>query len=164
MGLSKKMIAVVVATASILASLFYFYLLPAAKTVYVDVKEYETQVAYRDDYTNFTTPLSKDVIDDVCTKLNIQRGSKNCLPGAVVYGPDFFDEIKAYFNNLPEDKKTYEHVEQILGKYQIVCIKVNSKGEYSCDYDLRGDKRYRIAFFFYENGFYYRIMANKGGS
>jgi hypothetical protein len=164
MKLSKKTTTVLMFATLTAVSLIYFYVLPVVSTVYSDIKEYRTQTAYRDDYTNFTTPLSKEVVNDICAKLNIEETSKNCLPGAVVYGPDFFDEIKMYFNEFPAEKKTYESVGNILGTYLVLCDTKSSQGDFGCYYDLRGDKRYEILFLFDKNGFYYDVIANTGGS
>lgn len=147
-------------------ALVYFYVLPVVNVVYVEMKAYETRVAIRDDYTLYTTPLSESIVEDICLKLGIDQTSENCKKGITVYAPELFDEIKTYFNELPDEEKTYETVENILGEYLIACVPTTSDGHYSCDYDLHGDKKYPIAFFFNEDDFYFQIIANtsRGGS
>lgn len=145
-------------------AVFYIYVLPVAKTVRADIQEYETRIAIRDDYTLHTTPLDKSVIEDICQKLDIQTSSANCQPNAVVYAPDFFDEIKAYFRDLPDQDKTYTIVQDKLGNYLVFCNEPNPDGHYRCRYDLRGDNRYPVFFRFDKNNFYYEVIATIGGS
>lgn len=168
MRLSKKTIFILALTVLIFVSLIYFYVLPVATTVYSDIKRYETRTAYRDDYTNFTTPLSKDVVDDICAKLNIEKTSKNCLPGAVVYGPDFFDDIREYFQNISSQPSTDSIVREKLEEYEVACSSLIKTGNgfeyYECDYDLSSDGIYHIVFLFYKDGRIFRIMDNRGGS
>lgn len=127
---------------------------------------YATQRAYRSDYTLHTKPLSEEVIEEICTKLEIKDASEHCQPDAIVYAPDFFDEIKIYFNDLPEKEKTYENVENVLGEYFVNCEESDSDGYYRCKYDLLGDRKYLVFFYFDENDHYYQVIANTsiGGS
>lgn len=142
----------------------YVYVLPVAKIVRVDLQEYETRIAIRDDYTLHTTPLDKTVVEDICQKLGIQTSSANCQPNAVVYAPDFFDEIKAYFRGLPDQEKTYATVQSKLGNYLIFCGKPDPEGRYTCRYDIRGDNRYPFFFDFNKDDYYYEVIATIGGS
>lgn len=125
--------------------------------------EYNTQIAIREDYTLHTTPLRESVINDICLNLNIQASSENCQTNAIVYAPDFFDEIKAYFRDLPNQEKTYATVQEKLGDYLVFCGKPDPDGSYRCKYDLRGDNRYLIFFSYDENNFYYEVTAPVGG-
>lgn len=142
----------------------YIYVLPAAKIIRVDLQEYETHIAVRDDYTLHTTPLDKSVVEDICQKLDIQAFSANCQPNAVVYAPDFFDEIKTYFRNLPDQEKTYAIVQDTLGDYLVFCGMPDPEGRYTCRYDLRGDNRYPFFFDFNKDDQYYDVIATIGGS
>jgi hypothetical protein len=164
MKLSKKGMSVLGITLVVLVVLLLVYGLPIVTKVRADLKARETQVAYRNDYKLHTTPLSADVIDDICSKLNIQESSESCQPDAGVYAPDLFDEIKTYFNNLPDHDKTYDIVQEKLGVYLDYCGKPYPNGDYRCRYDIRGDYVYPIFFHFDKNGMYYRIIANIGGS
>jgi hypothetical protein len=151
-------------TLVIFVVILFAYVLPIVTKVRTDLKAYETRIAHRDNYKLHTTPLSRDVVDDICSKLTIEETNENCRPGAVVYTPDLFDEIKAYFENLPDQDKTYDVVQDKLGAYLDYCGKPYPDGDYRCRYDLRGDHVYPIFFHFDKNGMYYRITANTGGS
>jgi len=161
---SKKAVIILGIALVILVVALLVYVLPIVSRVRADLKAYETRVAHRDDYTLHTTPLETNVVEDICVKLGIQESSEHCQPNTVVYAPDLFDEIKTYFNNLPNKDKTYDTVQDYLGKYLTSCNKTTSNGHYRCKYDLRGDNIYTVAFYFDENDFYFRIIANVGGS
>jgi hypothetical protein len=161
---SKKTITILGIGLVILASLVYFYVLPIANEVYSGMKLYETHVAYRDDYKMHTTPLSQNVVDDLCLKLEVKATSENCESGVVVYAPELFDEIKTHFINLPDQDKTYNIVQNKLGSYLVECEQPDPDGDYRCRYDLQGDKIYPVFFYFDKDGFYWRIIANTGGS
>jgi len=164
MRLSKKMIAVLGIALVIFTSLIYFYILPIANKFHAGMKAYETRVAYRDNFRLHTTLLPEDVVNDICSKLEIKTSSENCKSGALVYAPELFDEIKLYFKNLPSQDKTYDIVQDKLGTYLVYCENPDPDGDYRCHYDIRGDEVYPIAFYFDKDGFYYRIIANIGGS
>ncbi len=166
MRLSKKTIGTLVITSMIVVFVLLtcFYILPIAKMVSRDMKQYETRIAYREDYKLHTTPLPKTVVEDVCLKLSIKNSSENCRSDAVIYAPEFFDEIKSHFNDLPDQSKTYGAVQDKLGVYLIRCEKPALDGNYRCTYDLRGDEIYPFFFYYDKEGFYYQIMANIGGS
>lgn len=165
MRLSKKTNVVLGIALVVFVFLICLYnIFPVANTVYTRVIVYKTSVAYRDNYKLHTTPLPKNVVDDLCLKLFIKDSSESCNPDAIVYAPDLFDEVKAYFNGLSDESKTYEAVQSILGTFLIHCGTPDLKGRYRCQYDLRGDKIYPIAFYFDKHNFYYQIMANTGGS
>jgi hypothetical protein len=93
MKLSKKAKLILGIALVVLGVLLFAYVLPIVAKVRADLKAYEAQVAYRKDYKLHTTPLSINVVNDICSKLNIEDTSENCRPGAVVYAPDLFDEI-----------------------------------------------------------------------
>jgi hypothetical protein len=160
--LSKRIIVIFVIILLIIAALVYVF--PIASTVYADMKAYETRVAYRNNYQLHTTPLSTETVNDLCSKLLVSESSEHCKPTAVVYAPDLFDEIKAYFRSLPDNHQNHKTVEVILGPYLTFCETPYPDGSYVCHYDIRGDRVYPIAFFFDKEGFYYRIIANIGGS
>ncbi len=105
MRLSKKVAIILGITLVVSVVLLYVYVLPVVNKVNADLNAYETHIAYRDDYKLHTTPLSKDVVDDICSKLEIKTSSENCKPDAVVYAPELFDEIKVYFKDLPNQIK-----------------------------------------------------------
>jgi hypothetical protein len=144
--------------------LLFYYVLPVVIKVRSDLKAYETSVAYRNNYKLHTTPLSDNVVEDICSKLDIKETSENCQPGAVVYAPELFDEIKTDFRNLSKQDKTYEFVQDKLGAYLDYCEKPHPNGHYRCNYDLRGDYVYPVWFLFDRDNRYYEIIAHIGGS
>lgn len=152
-------IALVISVAMLL-----IFMLPIISRVNTDLKAYETRVASRDDFRMHTTPLAKSVVEDICSQLGIRESSDHCQSGNMVYAPDFFGEVKAYFRNLPDRDKTRDIVQDKLGAYLEYCEEPATDGHYRCSYDLRGDKKYPIFFYFNNDGFYYRIIANTGGS
>jgi hypothetical protein len=164
MRLTKRTIIILGISILICGFLSYIYVLPIFNEINSDNNIYATHVADRNNYKLHTTPLSKSVVDDICSKLMIEKTSENCKDGAVVYMPDFYDDIKTYFWNLPSQDRTYHTVQDKLGAYLIECAKPNPNGHFRCRYDLRGDGVYSIAFYFDENDIYFEIMANIGGS
>jgi hypothetical protein len=141
-----------------------YILWPTASELYSDLTAYETRQATNSDYELHTTPLPLNVVEDICLQLEIESQNESCKPGAVVYAPELFDELKTYFRNLPNQDKTYTVVQNKLGIYLVNCDRTNSEGNFSCRYDLRGDGAYTVAFFFDKDGFYWQIIANVGGS
>ena len=160
----RKKLAFRAAAFAILTIVLYAYVWPVVSKVNADLKAYSTRQAISNDYTLHTTPLPQSVVDDLCLKFGIEASSEHCQPGAIVYGPDFYDEIKSYFRNLPREDRTYEVVQDKLGAYLLHCEKPHQDGGYRCTYDLRGDKVYRIGIYFDENDFYWQVQASTGGS
>lgn len=164
MKTNKKPALIIGTSLIILFFLSTCFILPMVNKISNDLKAYETRIAYRDNYKLHTTPLDKDVIEDVCLQLKIQALSEQCKPKAVVYAPDFFDDIKIYFNNLANQDKTYSVVQKHLGAYLILCEDPDPDGFYRCKYDLRGDGVYPIFFLYNKSSLYYEIIASTGGS
>lgn len=143
--------------------LLYFAVGPAVYKIYTLGKTNETEVAYRDNYKLHTTPLSQTVVDDLCVKLELKNTSEQCTPGAVVYAPELFDEVKTYFKHLPRQDKTYDVVQGKLSAYLVFCGHPDFEGYFRCRYDFRGDNKYPIFFYFDRQGFCREIIANTGG-
>jgi hypothetical protein len=161
----KKTLKIIkIGTGILLCSVVLYFIIPIAVDIYTSLQNYNKRIASRPDYTEITTPLPRDVIDDICSKFEIDPNDTRCLPGAVSYGPDFFEDMKSYFSGLPPQDQTFATVEQKLGPYLISCEKPNNEGKYSCTYDLRGDGIYRIGVFFTKDDFYYRVIASTGSS
>lgn len=120
------------------------------------------------DYTTKTTPLKADVVQDICKKLELSLQDKRCEPGVTVYAPEFFDDIKSYLHNLPDDKSNSEEVDKILGPYKFACDpptpSLNSGKPFRCLYDLRGDEIAIIGVYFNKNGTIDHVRASAGGS
>lgn len=129
------------------------------------VRQYKTE---REDYTRYSTPLSSDTVKDICSKLGLSEQDPRCNAESVVYAPEFFDDIKEYFKNMPEEKATQAEVDKTLGLYKMRCSQPtklsNGKIYYRCLYDLRGDEVSIISVYFHSNGTIDYIMANTGGS
>jgi hypothetical protein len=141
--------------------LFLFIVLP----LYLKALQYKQEKA---DYTKHSTPLEAEVVSDICTKLAISSQDKRCQQGAVVYAHEFFEDIKQYFRDLPDERSTKEEVDLVIGSYQLECeplIRESSGKEYfSCIYDLRGDWYARISIFYTKEGEIDYIMTSLGGS
>ena len=153
-----------ISVAILLCSVILYFIVPLAVHIYTTLQRYNERIASQSDYTKITTPLPRSIVDDICSKFEIDPNDTRCLPGAVSYGPDFFEDIKSYFKGLPRQDQTFATVEEKLGPYLISCEKPDNEGYYSCSYDLRGDGRYRIGVFFTKDNFYYRVIASTGSS
>ena len=73
----------------------FLYILPYIISFSIVIIESQIRNERAVNYRSYTTPLSKEVVEDLCSKLEIQETSEHCVSDAVVYGPDFFDEIEA---------------------------------------------------------------------
>lgn len=145
-------------------SVFSYFVIPAVVEAYTLLQRYNARVTERDDYTKHTPPLSPAVAEDICTKFELDPSDERCLPGAVVYGPDFFKDIRAYFRALPDQVVALQIAEEKLGTYLVSCESPDNEGVYRCEYDLQGDGIYSISIYFTKEGYMYRIMTNEGGS
>ncbi len=144
----------------LLAGLCIVSFLPLRKEVGIALQANETQVARRHDYKLHTSPLPSDTVVNLCSGLGITASFPKCRDGGDVYAPEFFGPIKTYFANVRSESKTYEFVQDKLGRYQVRCEEPNSDGNYRCFYDLRGDGVYLMAFYFDKNGHYFEIFAD----
>jgi len=160
MKIARK-IAVVFGIAVLLA-LIAFICIPATIGAIIGLWDIPDQLNWR----AHTSPLSQDVINDLCMKFTLSSNDPRCQPGARVYGPDFFTVIGATFE--PEDAPwaTYDEVQQKLGKYQIMLEPLITDGSgrtyFVAHYDLKGDQVYQITMFFYADGRLYRLIADVG--
>jgi hypothetical protein len=140
----------------------YFCVCPAYTMFQKNMQIYATNIEYNSNYKLHTTPLPENVVKDICSKFNIEKTNEKCKENALVYAPELFDEIKIYFNDLPEEEKTFDAVQNKLGAYLVDCEKPSTDGHYRCKYDIRGDKVLPIFFYFNKDHHYYKIIANKG--
>ncbi len=108
-----------------------------------------------------TSPLSDSVIIDLCNKMDIPIDDPICKPGAIVYGPDFYQHIR---RELLSDATNFDEVERLLGDYKISCESpqklYDGSSYYLCDYDIRGDRVYLISVFFDDNDTVFRIISD----
>jgi hypothetical protein len=113
-----------------------------------------------------TSPLSQDVIDDLCLKFKLPTNDPRCQPGARVYAPDFFSVIRATFQPKNGPWATYDEVQLKLGKYQFTYDPPVTTGDgltyFRAHYDLRGDQVFPITMFFYADGKLWRLIADVG--
>jgi hypothetical protein len=144
--------------------LFVFYIRPLVLDIYRSLRSYNEHVTSQSDYTEITTPLSRDVINDLCSKFEISPDDPRCLADSVAYGPDFYEDIRDYFHALSPEEATKEEVQIKLGAYLESCESPDKDGNYVCWYDLRGDGIYHIVVFFNQYGYIYRFIANTSGS
>ncbi len=122
----------------------------------------------KSDYTRNTTPLTAEVVNDICEKFDLSTADERCQPSAVVYAPEFFSDIEAYFTALPSDLANYETVQSKLGiylEYQTPVVHVaNGVSYFECSYDLRGDRVTYIVIWFTPEGEIIKINKVYGGS
>ena len=52
----------------------------------------------KSDFSLYTTPLDPKVVQDICGKF-LSVDDPRCEPGEVVYAPEFFPEIRRYFQD-----------------------------------------------------------------
>ncbi len=158
----KKIITyfiVIIATSTVI-----LLIIPTVIQIYRDMSSYSERVEQSYDYTKITTPLPRNIAEDICVKFEISSEDPRCSGDTVVYAPDFFSDIKIYFNKLPEESSTYDMVQDKLDAYLIQCSEPDNKGYYQCRYDIRGDGIYPISIHFNKENRYYQIFANTGGS
>jgi len=170
MRLSKRHISLISGVAFIALAISIFertlfvagsFVVPAANTVIANQRAYNTLEAIRNDYTLHTMPLPQDVVDDLCSNFGIWETSEDCQLDKVAYAPDFFDEIKEYFHNIPQEKRTYDTVDAKLGMYFVNCDEPATDGRHVCYYDINNDgQAYFILVFFNGDDQYYQIIAN----
>ena len=155
-----KVILISIAAVIVIGSLLFIII-----RLYLPLVQYEKEKA---DYTKHTTPLSSNVVTDICLKLSLSNQDKRCQPGMIVYAPEFFDDIKGYFRNLPKEKATKEEVDRILGPYLLDCEPLtrlgNGKQYFRCLYDLRGDQATKILVYFNADNSIDYLMTSSGGS
>lgn len=152
-----------VLTLLVLGVLGYF-ICPLTLNIWSALQKYNDRISKQADYTKITTPLPPNVVEDICSKFNIIQNDSRCLPNSVVYGPDFFSDIKSYLSDIDKQQANSLMIQDKLGRYLVMCGDSDNNGNYRCRYDLRGDGIYPIFIYFTKEGNYYRVIANTGGS
>ena len=155
---------IVIGISTVVCVVILYFLVPLAVYIFTTLQIYNQRIARSYDYAKITTPLPISVVDDLCSKFDISPDDKHCLPNAVAYGPDFFEDIETYFQKLPHKDATFTTVQDKLGSYLVWCENPDNDGDYRCRYDLRGDGIYPILVYFTKENYIYRIIANIGGS
>jgi hypothetical protein len=121
------------------------------------------ELPHRLSWRERTSPLSEEVLLELCQQFNLDDKDSRCKPGAKVYAPDFFKTIRNDFMHYHGEVVNYDYVQEKIGKYQYRCepVQKDSSAEYFiCDYDLQGDRVYPIVIFFYSQGKIWRISAS----
>jgi len=161
----KKIPGTVIISVGVLICIAFIYLaIPVVVRGYSSWQNYTTRIAKQSNYAKITTPLPVSAAEDICLKFEIDPEDARCLPGAIVYAPDFFIDIKVYIDTLPDEDATFENIQEKLEIYLISCENPNDEGHYRCRYDIRGDGIYPIFIYFTIDGHIYRVIANTGGS
>lgn len=143
----------------IVVGLGAIYLFTGGVMLYDVIKD---QVTWKD----ATTPLSQEVITDLCTQLEIDTTDARCVidNSSMVYGPDFFKDIYKVFTPDDSSWATYDEVEEIIGTYKYKCeptVQLSDGTEYFvCAYDFAGDRVFPIAIFYFSNGNIMKLIAN----
>jgi len=110
-----------------------------------------------------TSPLEAAVVQDLCQKLALPEDDPLCLPGAVVYAPDFFPAVKAAFE---PGITTYDDVQEKLGVYKYrqdpLVIQADGVKYFRCWYDFNGDHVFPIVFSFTDENVLRQIFASAG--
>lgn len=113
-------------------------------------------------YRNQATPLSYEVIDDLCTKFSLSSSDSRCQHAENIYTPDFSDVLRAA---LSAPDMTFERVEEQLGLYRFeecspLAVTSEHQEYFVCKYDLSGDRIYIIVVYFYSNGDIMEFLFN----
>ncbi len=149
---------------SALAIILGCYLLVVQPLVEYD-KEWNRRAA---DYKSKTSPLTSEVVQDMCSKLDLPAQDWRCQPEAIVYAPEFFEDIKNYLRNLPPSSSNQEEVDRLLGNYKIMCTAPQqyryTSVAYDCIYDIHGDNVSIIGVDFTKDGVIEHVSASTGGS
>jgi len=115
----------------------------------------------KDDWKKKTSPLPKETVTSLCTKLLLTSTHSLCDGSNDVYASDFSRVIRDRFPledpmETPKSKATisYDEVQEVLGEYNqgcqdVVHLSVSNYSYFRCSYDLRGDDYWIDAFYFY---------------
>jgi hypothetical protein len=133
--------------AGLLLGLIVYIMLVIEYAVPIIVKIQE-RTDYYNDYSKHTSPLPEEVIQDICTKFVENKKDLRCMPGAIVYAPQFFDDMRAKITPWGFYKPSYDQVQLWIGRYQIECEPVVTYGDgrqiVHCVYGLDSIYRFRI--------------------
>lgn len=96
-----------------------YFLCPLFFHIWTTLQNYNDRISRQSDYTKITTPLSRGVKEDICSKFNIDKSDSRCLPNSVVYGPDFFSDIKFFLAHVDEQQANVITIREKLGRYLV---------------------------------------------
>lgn len=102
------------------------------------------------------TPLTSEVVDDVCVKLEIASDDWRCNHSREVYTVDFFDAIHKKFDPTEKGSYTHDEVRQLIGEYEYSCSDKSQNKDikyYECLYEFNSDGifQFRIYYFNVDN-------------
>lgn len=116
-----------------------------------------------EDYKRNTTPLSEDVKQDICEKLNISEMDWRCQVGNPVYAAEFSPEVGSFLKSIQGEKTAFEQVQNMLGMYRYTGQVDEYQYPIVYSYDLRGDGVCRMSVWFNADGSIYDAMVKCGG-
>lgn len=116
-----------------------------------------------ENWRSTTSPLSEEVLKDLCEKFSGQESTRLCTSREPIFAPHFFPIISDEFQ---VGRATYDEVQAKLGEYQkwkgpVITLGSGEK-YFEAWYDLKGDSRTAIIFYFSENGEVIRIINYLG--
>lgn len=114
---------------------------------------------HKDDWKKRTSPLPKETISTLCKNLTLDNSHPLCNDTKGAYASDFSEILRDYFpleDSMETHKSqatiTYQEVKNVLGKFEWECQEIIHAADISyfrCLYDLRGDRYWIDAFYFY---------------
>lgn len=112
-----------------------------------------------------TTPISPEIVDDLCDKFEISSDEPVCKPNTIVYGPDFYPYIIKSFCPEKDRCVSLAEVEEKIGKYKYSedaqdALMPNESNRYW--YDFQSDHRYPLIISFNKDGTIEQIQYNFG--
>ncbi len=157
-----------IASASVLVGLLIGLII--CVLVYMIIPLISMNIAYKRelaDVTRNTTPLTAEVVEDICKKFSLQMDDPRCQPGATVYARELYPDIKSYLYDLPKDRANDEEVSKLLGLYEFnrepMSRLSNGHEYYRVWYDLRGDLVNRLVISYHKDGSIKEITISIGG-
>ena len=99
----------------LIGSIVAFYLIRFTVYIYTSMQQISARAVEQSDYTKITTPLPTGVAHDLCVEFEISPTDRRCQNGMVVYGPDFFPDIKSYLLAFPNRMQSIRPLKINLG-------------------------------------------------
>jgi hypothetical protein len=110
-----------------------------------------------------TSPLSKEVLQDLCNRFSMAANDTRCADTAIVYADEFFPLIKEKF---PKAQSTYDEVNRLLKPYetkrQPLFTQAEGKNYLTVTYDFTGDRINEVIFMFTESGQVFDVIFRYG--
>ena len=113
---------------------------------------------YKADKTRYelSKPLEPEVVQDICLNFNLPSSDRRCQPDKVVYAYDLLETIFVGLSTTTDQGRlTYDQVDLKTGKYRYDCEPTTTLSDgtqyFRCEYDLQGDRLWRIIISFDQN-------------